>query len=81
MSDMSIIIIYLGIFFLGLIAGNTLSYKKYGKLILDVLDNLRYTEKINVEQYDYYKEKFIKQKDSLKSIKDFINRKKEKKEE
>ena len=74
------IFIYVALVFIGLIIGNILSYKRYGKLILEVLDNLKFTDKISITEYEYYKEKFIKQKDSLKGIKDFMKKQKERKE-
>ena len=79
-TDTATIFIYLALFFIGLIVGNYLSYKKYGKLILEVLDNLKFTDKITSVEYDYYKEKFIKQIDSLKGIKEFIKKRKEREE-
>ena len=78
-TDTTTILIYVALFFIGLVVGNTFSYKRYQKLILEVLDNLKFTDKISPEEYEYYKEKFIKQKDSLKGIKDFMKKQKEKK--
>lgn len=80
MSDTATILIYLALFFIGLVIGNYFSYKKYGKLILEVLDNLKFTDKITKEEYGYYKDKFIKQKDSLKGIKEFMKKRKEREE-
>ena len=82
MTDINVIIIYLGCIVIGFIIGGIVYYKKYGRMIIEVLDNLKFTKKINTEEYDYYKEKFIKQRDSLKSIRDFTKKfKREKKDE
>lgn len=70
MTDNTTLFIYLGCFVIGFLVGSVLNYKKYRKLILEVLDNLKFTEKIDSNQYEYYKEKFIKEKDSLKGIKE-----------
>jgi hypothetical protein len=77
MSDTTSIIIWVGLVAFGFLIGYTLSFAKYKKMIIDVLDNLLFTEKVNKEEYNYYKEKFIKEKDTLKGIRGFIERKKD----
>ena len=70
MTDNTTLFIYLGCFVIGFLVGSVVNYKKYRKLILEVLDNLKFTDIIDGNQYEYYKEKFIKEKDSLKGIKE-----------
>lgn len=69
---MSSILIYCSIFVLGIIAGYSLSYRRYGNKILDVLDDLLFLNKITDEEFKRLKNKYIYKKDNLKSVKSIL---------
>ena len=79
MEDIYTVILWCILLIVGYLIGIALSYKKYGKLILEVLDYLKYTKKIEEEEYIYYKEKFLTEKDSLKGLKSIMEKRKKKK--
>ena len=73
-SEIGKILIYVSCVLLGFVVGNIYYFKRYAKMILEVLDNLKFTKKINNEDYEYYKNKFLKQKDTMNNIIGFIKR-------
>lgn len=65
-------IVYIALMVLGIIAGYSLSFRKYGNKVLDVLDDLLFLNKITDEEHKRLKNKYIFKKDNLKSVKSIV---------
>jgi len=64
------LIIYIGLFVGGVIIGMALSFRKnYRNKILEILDYLKFAKKIDNDEYEYYKVKFIDKQDDIQTLK------------
>ena len=68
------IIIFIISFVAGYILALSLLTKSYQKKIMDVLDFLRFSDKIGEEEYNHYKEKYVIKQDSVRNLTETIKK-------
>lgn len=76
MAETNTIIIYCALILVGVFIGYLVSFRKYKRLTIEVLDYLKWNKELDNDKYDYYVEKFVTKKDSMKAITTFIRNQK-----
>lgn len=68
------ILIYCIIFIAGFLLALSLLTRKYQHKVMDVLDYLLFSKKIEEKEYNHYKEKYVTKQDSLKNLTETIKK-------